>query len=227
MFRHRNDPLFFFLLSFLVTFAACRPAPDPPEPSTQPVSQDEVTAIEETKPLEQKTVELAPPKETKATEIPSVKLSETAKATCKVNVGDMFPGEKIATSLAEAAPISEDHRWVGSKGGVVVFFEVGTKPVSVMKTQELLEDLQKYHLQYGESVRITGIPTGGTAALPVEVGFTVLADPEGTAFADVAVDSQPPRLFVLDATGKILWMDLEYSNTTREQLKSTVELISK
>jgi hypothetical protein len=52
--------------------------------------------------------------------------------------------------------------------------------------------------------------------------LTTLLDPEGKAFAQVGSEKLP-RVFVLDGAGKIVWFDLEYSHSTRRELKQAVQ----
>jgi len=59
---------------------------------------------------------------------------------------------------------------------------------------------------------------GATTVLPI------FLDPGGTYFAQVATE-KPPRLYLLDGQGKILWFDLEYSETTRQQLGQAIQVV--
>ena len=47
--------------------------------------------------------------------------------------------------------------------------------------------------------------------------FVNLLDADGKAFAQVGSE-RLPRVFVVDPAGKILWFDIEYSQTTRREL---------
>jgi rhodanese-related sulfurtransferase len=53
------------------------------------------------------------------------------------------------------------------------------------------------------------------------VGYPVLMDPDGAYFAKLATGVLP-RIYALDPAGKVLWFDLEYSTTTRYNLKQTI-----
>ena len=46
-------------------------------------------------------------------------------------------------------------------------------------------------------------------------------DADGSAIAKVAT-SKLPRTYLIDGEGQILWFDLEYSRTTRRQLKNAI-----
>ena len=50
----------------------------------------------------------------------------------------------------------------------------------------------------------------------------VLMDPQGKALAQVAT-RYLPRTYLVDAAGKIVWFDMEYSPSTRRQLIQAIE----
>ena len=54
-----------------------------------------------------------------------------------------------------------------------------------------------------------------------EAGFVQLVDADGKAFAKVGAEKLPWTL-VLNANGKIVWFDLEYSLATRRELQQTL-----
>ena len=54
-----------------------------------------------------------------------------------------------------------------------------------------------------------------------DVTFPSLLDPGGAYFAAVATE-RLPRIYLLDADGKILWFDMEYTETTRGALKQAI-----
>jgi hypothetical protein len=53
------------------------------------------------------------------------------------------------------------------------------------------------------------------------VTFPVLLDADRAAYEKVAAEYLP-RLFLVDADGKVLWLDLEYSATTRRQISDAI-----
>ena len=168
-------------------------------------------AAEETPPT-QKTVELAPPKEAKSEGVPEVKMAEKERATCKVFVGDQFP------QLAEVTPVA------GKKLHIIAFLESGSKPISRMKTEEILNDLKKLRETAGDALDVIVVQVGDDPKLDVGT-MTLVADAKRERFDAVAVNAAPPRLFVLDPGGKILWMDIEYSNSSRDQLAKAVDFL--
>ena len=54
-----------------------------------------------------------------------------------------------------------------------------------------------------------------------DVIFPVLLDDGGKLLEQLATDKLP-RTYLLDAAGKILWLDLEYSRTTRRDLLAAI-----
>jgi hypothetical protein len=49
----------------------------------------------------------------------------------------------------------------------------------------------------------------------------MLLDAEGKALDAVATEKLP-RTYLLDASGQILWFDIEYSESTRRELKNAI-----
>ena len=56
-----------------------------------------------------------------------------------------------------------------------------------------------------------------------EVGFTSLLDTDGSLYSKVATQHQP-RTYLLDADGKILWLDIEYSRSTARELSNAIHV---
>jgi peroxiredoxin len=79
----------------------------------------------------------------------------------------------------------------------------------------------------GRGVRVVGIAVQETIesarrhAADAEASFPILVDADGSAFAKVGSDKLP-RTYLLDATGTILWFDIEYSRTTRRDLQLAI-----
>jgi len=51
-----------------------------------------------------------------------------------------------------------------------------------------------------------------------------LLDADGSAMAKVGLEKLP-RTYLLDAQGKILWFDIEYSRSTRRELLEAVRFV--
>ena len=53
----------------------------------------------------------------------------------------------------------------------------------------------------------------------------MLLDSEGEALAKVAT-RRLPRTYLLDKKGKILWFDMEYSASTRRDLRDAIRVVA-
>ena len=64
------------------------------------------------------------------------------------------------------------------------------------------------------------------AAAEAGAKFPILVDADGSYYAKVAkvaADDKRPRVFLLDAAGKIAWLDTEFSETTKNQLQAWLD----
>lgn len=151
-----------------------------------------------------------------AAEIPRVALSAQHRAVCKVGVGDVFP---LASLPGGAQPLA-----TGKRATVVVVYDAAAAESGWM-TPTLLRDLnpdvtQRYA---GRGVSMVGVCVGGPIAR-VE-GLRQLADRDGAVMAAIG-QGRLPRVYVLDAAGKIAWLDIEYSNSTRRELRASLEALA-
>lgn len=155
--------------------------------------------------------------------IPKVVLTKSLDATCLVKVGDSFPDGDLVDLEGQAQTLQV--LW-GSKLTVVVFW-AGDNPYA----QQELQDLQRSVAEPYESkgVQAVGInvkdsPETVRAKLDqAKATFPNLRDADGVFFAKVAT-AKLPRTYLLDAEGKILWFDLEYSTATRRNLLQAIQV---
>jgi peroxiredoxin len=153
--------------------------------------------------------------------MPSPHFTEQHVNTCKVLVGDQFPKLELADVSGQSQNFGE---LLGEKLTVVVFWN-SQLPTSL----EELADLEKRYLgEFGErGMKVVGVNVHDKPELAKELAeqsgakFPELSDAAGQAFASVA-SAKLPRTYLLDASGKILWFDIEYSRTTRQQLLSAI-----
>lgn len=81
-----------------------------------------------------------------------------------------------------------------------------------------------------EGVGVIGINVGDPPAAveqeAIQAGetFPCLLDPRGEYFRQIAADNRMPRTFLLDATGRILWFDVEYSRPSRRELLQCIQV---
>jgi hypothetical protein len=157
--------------------------------------------------------------------VPPVLLTTAEGQTCPVVVGDQFPNlslPKLAGGEAESPfqpPLSKP---------TVVFFWTPDNPYA----QEALFDVNDLIGTRAEDlgiqvlgVCVTDSPDNGQALLasqPVE--FDNYWDAKGAGYAKVA-GSPPPRIYLLDDAGKILWFDLEFSRGTRREMIQAIKFL--
>ena len=159
-----------------------------------------------------------PPKPT----IPEVKLSEQDAAMCMVHVGDLLPEGTLADTEGEQHELRSLR---GEKLTVVCFWKA--------ELTQALEELRQLGVHvvepYAEKgVRVVGINVADSPDVAreklrlAETKFTNLLDPDGEYFHKVATEKLP-RTYLLDAEGKILWFDVEYSRSTRRDLLQAIQ----
>jgi peroxiredoxin len=154
-------------------------------------------------------------------QMPPVFFTEQHAQTCRVFVGDPFPALESADVDGQSRNFGD---LLGEQLTIVVFWS-SKLPTSV----EELADLQKRFLgEFGDQgVSVVAVNVGDEPNVAKEFAqhsgatYPQLADPERQAFAQVATEKLP-RTYLLDASGKILWFDMEYSRTTRQQLLSAI-----
>jgi peroxiredoxin len=139
-----------------------------------------------------------------------------------------MPEADLTDLGGQEQPLAEGY---GEKLTVVFFWTRGDTEFSAMAASQALEDLQLDVFEpYSEKgVQVVAVNEGDTVedvkATVEEAGakFTLLVDPEGALMAKVATEKLP-RPYLLDAEGKILWFDLEFSRTTRDSLLQAIEV---
>ncbi len=103
----------------------------------------------------------------------------------------------------------------------------------------LLRDLQldiaaKYPSAEGEpaTVATLAIATGTTPGAAIEQAARskydgpLLLDEQGTGFAELGT-GRLPRVYVLNSAGQVAWFDIEYSLSTRRELKQAVRALAR
>ena len=182
-------------------------------PAKAQVPPDEPPKVEEPPP---------PPK------IPEVHLTDALRETCLVGVDDAMPEAELVDLEGQKQPLSGLR---GEKLTLVFFWTRGSSQFSAMAAQMALEDLEKdVHEPYSDKgVQVVAVNESDTAEAVKEtaeeagVTFPSLLDPDGALFAQVAKE-RLPRPYLLDAEGKILWFDLEYSEPTRDNLMQAIQV---
>ena len=155
--------------------------------------------------------------------IPKVVLSEALGATCLVNVGQTIPNAELPESAGKLHAL---HSLYGQKLTVISFWTIGATTRSRLVAAAALRDLMKdVAVPFAEKgVQVIAVNVGDSVAAvrqeldETDATFPCLLDPQGQFYAKIARDGQMPRTFLLNASGKILWFDVEYSRPSRRDL---------
>lgn len=205
-------------------------APATSEPTATPAGQDEPaiqSASEQPAPPQQAlpaAEERAADQASEAIEtaIPEVLLSEQHAALCKVQVGDPMPNVALVDLKGQEVFLSQ---LLGERLTILFFWS----PESYMSQAQLADMGPDIAVPTsGQGVAVIGVAVNQTPEVTRQhttsagATFPNFADPQGEAFAAVAT-AKLPRTYVLDAQGKILWFDLEYSRTTRRHLQAILQ----
>lgn len=192
-------------------------APTQPQPAPEETPADVETPV----------AEEPPPPPT----IPEVLLTEALRQTCLVAVGDPMPDGELSDLEGQKHVFGE---LFGEKLTVVFFWTLGSTELSSLAAQMALEDIQMdvFELYAEKGVAVVGVNEGDAAEAVQErveeagTRFANLLDPNGALFARVATEKLP-RIYLLDADGKVLWFDLEFSEfsrTTRDNLVQAIQV---
>lgn len=152
---------------------------------------------------------------------PVVALSEEHQATCLVQVGDVFPVLTLPTLDGDVTPLSAHY---GARLTVVVFWDC-LHPMAVEQISRLEEEIVRPYGAVGVSV--VAIDVGDTSEdqqsllSQIDHSYVMLQDPDRQAWSQVASELLP-RTYLLNADGRVLWMDVEYSRSSRRDLRNAI-----
>lgn len=202
------------------------PAPADVEPSTEsPVAKqanvEAKPAVEPTRGTTKARTAAKPVVAAYSSNVPAVLMSAEECAGCAVTVGDQMPAMKLPKLDGGDMDLAS----LAGKQATVVLFWGADRWMS----QAALADLQRdvTGSPSGDGVAVVGVAVGmkaDAAAAEVEksgVRFAQLLDADGAALAQLGGPGLP-RLYVLDAAGKIAWFDIEYSEASRRELHDTL-----
>ena len=198
------------------------PAPAETEPAAQADPPQVVADRQETGKLPTAKASI-PYGETPEAELtmPRVSLSEGHAKICQVRVGDAFPDLTLADLLGQTHSLS---KLLGPKLTVVMFWS-GTKPTARQQLADLEPEVAARFS--AEGVAVVGVNAGDEPQLAKELAeqagaaFTILSDRDGATLKQVA-PGRIPCTYLVDAAGKVLWFDIEYSRTTRRELVEAI-----
>lgn len=158
-------------------------------------------------------------------ELPSVVMSMTQRATILSNVGEELP----AVVLPDLQGATQELWSLYGSAATVVFFWRSDNPHSLAQLADCGPDV--LDLYGAQGVAVVGVNTGEPAAAAQAASasygakFPLLSDADGAYLAQLST-AGPPRVFVLDAQGKIAWFDIEYSRATREKLDQALRYLA-
>ena len=163
------------------------------------------------------------------TAIPTVNLPGALKETCLVTIGNAMPDGELTTVGGEKTSLAERR---GKNATVVFFWTAGNSEIAEKSAALSLADLQgDAQAAYGDKgLAVLAINPKDTTekvkqiAGATEVDFPILIDASGNYFSKIATEKLP-RVYVLDASGKIVWLDLEFSEVSREALEQTLRVM--
>jgi peroxiredoxin len=154
--------------------------------------------------------------------IPKVSLSKDLLATCRVQVGDKMPVGELPDVDGKPQSLQK----LFGKKLTVVFFWIAESPYSMGEVEDQNDDVVKDYAAKG--VQVIGINQGDpvekvrAALKETPVKYPVLLDASGAYFKKVATE-KILRTYLLNAQGKILWFDTEYSRATRRDLLQAID----
>jgi peroxiredoxin len=164
-------------------------------------------------------VETPPPPAT----VPKVILTKRQMESCLLNVGDALPDAALADLQGAAVPVGN---LLGKRLTVVLFWNGAAAQLAANALDDLGRDVFQPLASQGVAVAAVNVgdppQTVAQTAGQVRPQFPVLLDPQGAYFARLAKDGLP-RVYLLDAAGKIAWFDLEFSRTTRRNLLQAIQ----
>jgi peroxiredoxin len=189
------------------------------EPADAAKRDDEVKQAQELKIVE----ESAKPAEDASAEpatVPPVELSSEHAQLVRLKVGDSLPDVELPKTDGANAKLASLY----GKAATVVVFWKGDRQMALDELADLGPDVVDKFGSRGVAVigvAVEPAASAQAAAQQAEVKFPQFVDADGKAFEQVG-SQMLPWTFVLDANGKIVWFDLEYSLSTRRELQQAL-----
>ncbi len=153
---------------------------------------------------------------------PSVHFSHDHAATNKLGVGEPFPNAALSDLAGQTISLAEAY---GPRLTLVLVWSdqrVAGRTAYAALRPEFLRDRGPRGLAVIAVNRGDAIPVLQAAAEKHSQGILTLRDPEDLLWSQLAT-RKSPRLYLLDANGKILWMDIEFSAGTARDLNQALD----
>jgi peroxiredoxin len=163
-----------------------------------------------------------PPTPPSAEEIrePVLAFSQGHRETCLAFAGDAMPDATLLDGDGKSHVLRDS---LGKRLTVVIFWNADN-PYALDQFQEIRRDVLPLVEQDVQAIAIhVGTPPEDYAELCHDSGQGVLCliDADRAYFGQLAT-RMLPRTYVVDAAGKILWLDVEYSRSTRYDLRNAL-----
>jgi len=163
-----------------------------------------------------------PPTPPSADEIhePVLAFSQGHRETCIAYVGDALPEGTLPDGEGKSHGIRESF---GKRLTVIICWNADN-PYALDQFQEIRRDVLPLAEQGVQAIAIhVGAPPADYTELCRESGESVLCllDADRAYFGQLA-NRMLPRTYVVDTEGKILWLDIEYSRSTRYDLRNAL-----
>ena len=152
---------------------------------------------------------------------PIVLLSTQHAETCLLKVDDTFPDVTLQTPDGQA-----DQLWphLGERLTVVVFWDC-QHPLAVEQLRRLEAEVARPYSEVG--LRVVAINVGDSTEdqqailSPVQPTYPALQDVDRQVYSQIATGLMP-RTYLLDPQGRVLWLDVEYSRSSRRELRNAI-----
>ena len=156
--------------------------------------------------------------------MPKVVMSDAHAKTCLVKVGDTLPESGLQDLAGKRQPLVGV---LGKRFTVVLFWHSGNS-YAVEELADLGPDIRTPFAdrawRWWPSTSAIRPSRRARSVKQLGIKFPVLLDPDGKTLAQVA-SRRLPRTYLLDDQGKILWFDMEYSASTRRELRDAIRVV--
>ncbi|MFO7907810.1 MAG: hypothetical protein R6U98_34510 [Pirellulaceae bacterium] len=151
---------------------------------------------------------------------PSVSMSHEHRKSCLVYIGDSMPDGRLSDHEGKQHSVLES---LGKRLTAIVFWNT-KNPYALEQFEQLEHDLVPFKQWEVQTIAIhVGPEPSNYAQLCQRFGQGVLclSDPDQAYFGAIASGSVP-RTYLLNAEGEVAWLDIEYSCTTRHDLRNAL-----
>lgn len=202
-------------LAFALASVGCQKKSGPAKKTVVPPTvsiDDEKTVKTEEKTAAAPVKTVAPPPLT----MPKVAMPAKELETCKLREGDVLPADG---DLVGAKPLLQS---LGPKFTVVLFWN-GKNDAASLAVGDLGTWIAE-HADLGVSAVAINVkdPVDEAKKAAGDAAYPQFFDPSGKYYAKIATGDQVPRVYLVDAQGKVLWFDIQYGQSTLDMLRDAI-----